>query len=153
MSDEDVMALTSDELLTMVKDVLGKQHTILFYGPQTEADAKSIIAEHHKSSDNLEKLVKKYSKKQVIADSKVIIAPYDSRQFNYIQYSDRGEKFSISDVPSIELFNEYYVKPELLHTAPAHTFHHLHIWMILTASMQELVPRMISLRLPLMHLI
>ena len=108
LSDEDVMALTSDELLTMVKDVLGKQHTILFYGPQTEADAKSIIAEHHKSSDNLEKLVKKYSKKQVVADSKVIIAPYDSRQFNYIQYSDRGEKFSISDVPSIELFNEYF---------------------------------------------
>ena len=41
-------------------------------------------------------------------NSKVIIAPYDSRQFNYIQYSDRGETFSMEDVPSIELFNEYF---------------------------------------------
>ena len=108
LSDESVMALTSQELLGMVKDVLGKQHTILFYGPQDEAQAKNVIAEHHKCSDNLEKLEKKYSKKQIIDKSKVVIAPYDSRQFNYIQYSDRGEKFSIDDATAIELFNEYF---------------------------------------------
>ena len=108
LSDESVMALTSQELLDMVKDVLGKQHTILFYGPQDEAEAKNVIAEHHKCSDNLEKLEKKYSKKQIIDKSKVVIAPYDSRQFNYIQYSDRGEKFSIDDATAIELFNEYF---------------------------------------------
>lgn len=108
LSDDQVMALTSDELLGMVKDILGKQHTILFYGPQNESEAKNIIAEHHKCSDNLEKLVKKYTRKQIVDKSKVIIAPYDSRQFNYIQYSDRGEKFSIDDVPAIELFNEYF---------------------------------------------
>ena len=108
LSDDQVMALTSDELLGLVKDILGKQHTILFYGPQAETEAKNVIAEHHKCSDNLEKLVKKYTKKQVIDQSSVVIAPYDSRQFNYIQYSDRGEKFSIDDVASIELFNEYF---------------------------------------------
>lgn len=108
LPDDKVIALTSDELLGMVKDILGKQHTILFYGPQDEAKAKEIIAGHHKCSDNLEKLDKKYTKKQIVESSKVIIAPYDSRQFNYIQYSDRGESFSMEDVPSIELFNEYF---------------------------------------------
>ena len=108
LSDEQVISLTSDELLGLVRSILGKQHKILFYGPLDEADAKSVIANHHKTSDNLEKLVRKYTKKQVIDESKVFIAPYDSRQFNYIQYSDRGEKFSMEDVPSIELFNEYF---------------------------------------------
>ena len=108
LSDEQVMALTSEQLLGLVKGILNKEHTILYYGPQDEADAKSIIAEHHKYPDNPEKLVKKYTKKQVIDRSKVFIAPYDSRQFNYIQYSDRGETFSIDDVPAIELFNEYF---------------------------------------------
>jgi predicted Zn-dependent peptidase len=108
LSDEQVIGLTSDELLGLVRSIFGKQHKILFYGPLDEADAKSVIAEHHKTSDNLEKLVKKYTKKQIVDKSMVFIAPYDSRQFNYIQYSDRGEKFSMEDVPSIELFNEYF---------------------------------------------
>ena len=108
LSNEQVMALTSEKLLGLVKDILNKEHTVLYYGPQSETEAKNVIAEHHKYSANPEKLVKKYTKKQVIDQSKVIIAPYDSRQFNYIQYSDRGEKFSMDDVPAIELFNEYF---------------------------------------------
>ena len=108
LSDEQVISITSDELLGLVKDILNKQHKILFYGPLDESEAKNVIAEHHKCSDNPEKLVKKYTKKQIVEKSKVYIAPYDSRQFNYIQYSDRGEKFSIQDAPAIELFNEYF---------------------------------------------
>ena len=108
LSDEQVMELTSEQLLGLVKGILNKEHTILYYGPQDEADAKSVIAEHHKYADNPEKLVKKYNHKQIVDKSKVYIAPYDSRQFNYIQYSDRGEKFSMDDVPAIELFNEYF---------------------------------------------
>ena len=108
LSDDQVLALTSEQLLGLVKDILNKEHTVLYYGPQDEAEAKSIIAEHHKCSDNPEKLVKKYAKKQIVDQSKVFIAPYDSRQFNYIQYSDRGETFSMDDVPAIELFNEYF---------------------------------------------
>ena len=108
LSSEQLMALTSDDLLSAVKDILNKQHTVLFYGPQDEAQAKSIIAEHHEYSDNPEKLVRKYTRKQIVSEPMVFIAPYDSRQFNYIQYSDRGEKFSMEDVPAIELFNEYF---------------------------------------------
>ena len=108
LSDDQVMSLTSDQLLGLVKGVLGKEHKLLYYGPQTESEAKSVMAEHHKCSDNLEKLEKKYTRKQIVDQPKVFIAPYDSRQFNYIQYSDRGETFSMDDVPAIELFNEYF---------------------------------------------
>ena len=38
----------------------------------------------------------------------VFVAPYKSRQFNYMQYSCRGEKLSIEDDASIALFNEYF---------------------------------------------
>ena len=88
LSDDQVMSLTSDQLLGLVKGVLGKEHKLLYYGPQTESEAKSVMAEHHKCSDNLEKLEKKYTRKQIVDQPKVFIAPYDSRQFNYIQYSD-----------------------------------------------------------------
>ena len=108
LSDDQVLALTSEQLLESVKDLMNKQHTILYYGPQDQSEAKSVITDHHKCADNLEKLVKKHARKQIVDQSKVFVAPYDSRQFNYIQYSDRGETFSIDDVPAIELFNEYF---------------------------------------------
>ena len=108
LTDDMVMALTSDELLGMIRDILSKQHTVLFYGPLDENDAKKVILEHHKCSDNLTELVKKNPIKRVVDKPRVIVAQYDSRQFNYIQYSDRGETFSIDDVPAIELFNEYF---------------------------------------------
>lgn len=108
LTDEQVMGLTSNELLSAVRDILNKQHTILVYGPMDESEAKNILAQHHKCADNPVELVRKYAQKQIVDKSKVIIAPYDSRQLNYIQYSDRGETFSIDDVPAIELFNEYF---------------------------------------------
>ena len=108
LSDDRVMSITSDELLGLVRDILNNQHTVLFYGPMDEADAKSVILEHHKCADNLAELTRKHTQKQIVDKPKVIIAPYDSRQFNYIQYSNRGEKFSMDDVTSIRLFNEYF---------------------------------------------
>ena len=38
----------------------------------------------------------------------MIVAHYDARQFNYVQYSDRGETLDLAEDPAIELFNEYY---------------------------------------------
>ncbi len=108
MSDAQVGALTSDQLLALVRDVLGKQHKILIYTPQSESQARAVLADHHNCPDNPEKLVRKYTHKQIIDKPKVIVAPYDSRQFNYIQYSDRGETFSMTDVPAIELLNQYF---------------------------------------------
>ena len=59
-------------------------------------------------TEGLEPLVKTYAAKQLTPAAKVILAPYQSRQFNYIQYSDRGETLDLAQDPYIDLFNEYY---------------------------------------------
>ena len=56
----------------------------------------------------LEPLVKTYAVKQLTPAAKVLLAPYQSRQFYYMQFSDRGETLDLSQDPAIELFNEYY---------------------------------------------
>ena len=93
LSDERLMSVTSEDLLGLVKDVLNKTHRILYYGPQDESEVKKIMSVHHKASDKLTPLARKFTAKQIVVEPVVYIAPYDSRQFNYIQYSDRGEKF------------------------------------------------------------
>ncbi len=52
--------------------------------------------------------MKTHPVKQLTPAAKVILAPYNARQFNYVQYSNRGETMDLSQDPYIDLFNEYY---------------------------------------------
>ena len=108
LTNEQLAALSSEELLAKATNLLSKQHKVLYYGPMSESEVKNLLAEYHKVAGELEPLVRKYPQKVLTPEAKVFIAPYDARQFNYIQHSDRGEKFSIEDAPAIEVFNEYF---------------------------------------------
>ena len=108
LSNDRLASVTSDELLASVRDLLNYKHTVLYYGPASVDDIEAMLENNHKVKPDAAKLVKSYPAKQLTPEADVIIAPYPSRQFNYIQYSDRGEGFDLEETPAIELFNEYY---------------------------------------------
>lgn len=108
MTDEQVMNATSEELLSKVRSILGKAHRVLYYGPVSEAEAKSLVSGSHKMVTPLETLERKRTSYAETPEPKVIVAPYDQRQFNYIQFSGRGEKFQLEETPYIALYNEYF---------------------------------------------
>lgn len=108
LTDAQIMAMTSDELLAKVKDLLTKEHTVLYYGPMSESDVKTLLAENHKAADELEPLQKVYPTRVQTPSPVVYIAPYQSRQFNYIQYTCNGEKYEPADEPQIRLYNSYF---------------------------------------------
>ena len=108
LTNEQVATLTSEELLQAIRDLYGKKHDVLYYGPSDEATAKSMIAEHHKISENPEPLFKAYPQARQVASSEVFIAPYDANQFYYLQYSDRGEKFNATNDPGVRMYNNYF---------------------------------------------
>ena len=107
LPNPDVLALTPDQVLGALRDLVGNRHRILYYGPSESRDLLDLLAERH-PAEGLTPLVKTYPAKQLTPDARVIIAPYQARQFNYVQYSDRGETLDLSQDPSIDLFNEYY---------------------------------------------
>jgi predicted Zn-dependent peptidase len=108
LTDDQIKALTSDELLGLVKDLYAKGHDILYYGPSDEASAKKMIAAHHKMSENPEPLERTFPQPRQVTGSEVLIAPYDANQFYYFQYSDRGEKFDVANDPDVRMFNAYF---------------------------------------------
>ena len=108
MNDELVMAVTSEELLSKVKEFLGYAHEVLYYGPESEGTVKSLLANGHKMADSPVKLERQYIAKRRVNAPEVYVAPYDARQFNYIQFSDRGEAFDKNEAADIELFNAYF---------------------------------------------
>ena len=108
LTNEQIAALTSEELLQAVRDLYAKKHDVLYYGPSDETVAKKMIAEHHKISENPEPLERIHPQARQVASSEVFIAPYDANQFYYLQHSDRGEKFNVANDPEIRMYNTYF---------------------------------------------
>ena len=108
MSNQQIQALTSEELLAKVRDILGCQHEIRYYGPASETEAAELLKANHKIAEDLKPLQKQYIKYLTVDQSKVYLAPYDAKQIRYIQYSNRGEKLDLAADPYLTLYNEYF---------------------------------------------
>ena len=108
LSNEQLQALGSEELIARVRDLMSKQHEVLYYGPMTQDEARTSLADHHKPAAVLTPLEKHYPKKQLTEQNRVILAQYDANQLYYFQYSNRGEGFDVTNDPGITLYNEYF---------------------------------------------
>ena len=106
LSNDALRKVSSEQLLAVLKDLSHKQHTILYYGPASLDQVKAMLSSHN--TKDLEPLQKSHPAKLVTTAKQVIVAPYTARQFNYVQYSNRGEQLDLSQDPYIDLFNEYY---------------------------------------------
>jgi len=108
LSTEKLIAATSDEVLGSLRDLYGCKHRILYYGPSSLSKVKGTLAASHKISPDAPALRKTYPVKQPTPSTEVFVVDYNAPQFNYVQYSDRGESFDIAEAAKIALFNEYY---------------------------------------------
>ena len=108
LSNEQVETLTSEELIAKVRDLLTKQHTVVYYGPATEKELLASLKEHHNVPEAPEALEIKRLTTVPTPDNRVFIAEYDANQIYYIQYSNRGEKFDVANDADLDLYNEYF---------------------------------------------
>ena len=108
LSNDEIMALTSEELLAKVRNLFSCQHEVLYYGPASEAEVVKMISENHVVASDLKPLEKKYTEYISTPESKVYMVQYDAKQIYYLQYSNRGEKFDAASDPYINMYNEYF---------------------------------------------
>lgn len=108
LSDDALMALTSEELLGKLRDLFSYSQEILYHGPSSEMEVKSAIVENHYIGSNLKPAAEAYPAMQKTVGNGVVIAPYDSRQLYYVQVSNDGRKYDRASVPGVSLYNEYF---------------------------------------------
>ena len=108
LSNNEIMALRSEELIEKVRDLLGHQHEVLYYGPASENQVAQLLKEHHQIASELKPLEKTYIESIPTPVSKVYLAQYDAKQLYYLQYSNRGEKLDLEAEPYIDMYNEYF---------------------------------------------
>ena len=108
LDNDELNALTSQELLDKVRNLLGCQHEVVYYGPASEAEVAKLIAENHTVASDLKPLEKTYSVYMPTKESKVYLVQYEAKQIYYLQYSNRGEKFDAAADPYLTMYNEYF---------------------------------------------
>ena len=108
MTDSQIRDITSEQLLSKVRDILGCQHEIRYYGPASEEEVKELIKTSHRTAAEQKPLERVYTNYQTVTEDKVFLAPYDAKQIYYFQFSNRGEKLDLPADPYLRLYNEYF---------------------------------------------
>ena len=109
LSATQLARLSSQELLSKIKNFVQQQHRIFYYGPLTQSQAIADINQYHHTPTALKPVppekIFPYQKTDV---NKVYLAQYNSKQIQYIQYSNRGEAFDQANDPQVQLYNQYF---------------------------------------------
>ncbi|MBO4670530.1 MAG: insulinase family protein [Bacteroidales bacterium] len=104
LSNEAVAAITSDDLLKLVREVVANGCEVMYYGPMSEAQVKAAVP----FEGTYEQLPERYPDMLQTPAPSVLLAQYDAKQIYYTQYSNRGEKFDLESEPVRALYNEYF---------------------------------------------
>lgn len=109
LTNEQLSALTSENLLSKIRALSGQEHRILYYGPKTHNALLSDISKFHNVAETLTPAGDKIKFPYVqTPESQVLLAEYDAAQIYFIQYSNRGEKFDPANTAIVALYNNYF---------------------------------------------
>jgi predicted Zn-dependent peptidase len=108
LSNEALNAITSDELLRIIKGIPAMEHTVMYYGPTSEDALVSVLNEKHLVPDVLQPLPpqKDYAVLDT-EDPQVFWTNYDMVQAEIVMQS-RGPKYDPEIAPEAQMFNEYF---------------------------------------------
>ena len=108
LTDKEIEALTSEELLGKIRSLMKCSHEVSYYGPATEDELSTLIRTNHRITEDLKPLEISYPVAVSTPTSKVYLAPYDAKQIYYLQYSNNEEKLDLASDAQIRLYNEYF---------------------------------------------
>lgn len=109
LTDEQLMALTSEELLERVKAFANLEHKVLYYGPKSGNEVVADLKANHRTPEKLTPVaVTEKAQPLLTPENRVILAEYDAKQLYFLQVSNRGEQFDPSNDAAIALYNEYF---------------------------------------------
>ena len=109
MSNKELQSISSEELLSNIKQLPTINHRVLYYGPLDLNNLEATLNSTLKTSDKLIELKAEPMPSKGVEESNVLFAQYDAKQVYYMQYSCRDEeKWSIDYSPLANLYNSYF---------------------------------------------
>ena len=109
MTEKQLRQADPQQLLDLLKGLLGMQHSVLYYGPKTEQQLAAILDKEHKTAKRLSAVPQgEPFTTQPTPQNEVWIAPYDAKNIYMRMYHTEGRAANIDEEAVIRVFNEYY---------------------------------------------
>ena len=109
LSVDELKALTTGELVSLIKDLTSFKHKILYYGKENPEKVNEILKKYYKLPSML-KPIPPAEKFQELPtnENKVFIVDYDDMIQAEIILLTKKEKYNKENVPVISLYNDYF---------------------------------------------
>jgi len=108
LTNEELKALKSEDLLNIIKTMSAYEHQVIYYGPSSPEEVKQLVQTYHRmpkvrlkapDSDGFEVLP--------TTQNRVIFAHYDAAQ-SYLQTVTKGMEYSEKVLPTVNMYNSYF---------------------------------------------
>jgi predicted Zn-dependent peptidase len=107
-SESELKALKPEQLISILKELTGYDHKILYYGPEKPERLVSILNKEHKVPATLKPVPAPMKFEQLPTDkTKVFTTDYNMKQAEIVMLS-RSDLYNKDLVPVARLFNEYF---------------------------------------------
>ena len=107
ITDKELEAISSQELLDIIHNLTSKEHKVQFYGPTEISDLKELIVTYHKTNDLNPIKPVNLNKEREMNSSQVFVVDYDMKQAEIVMYA-KGPKYDKDKYSIIKLHNEYF---------------------------------------------
>jgi predicted Zn-dependent peptidase len=108
LSEAELKALNPDDLVNITKNLKNFEHTIMYYGPLTEAQITETLDKNHAIGDALQPVPSPtLFVEQETTESKVLLAHYDAKQI-YMSMLHKGGSFDKTIEADRTMYNNYF---------------------------------------------
>lgn len=108
LTDEQLSAITSKQLVDRIKGITGYKHTVFYYGSKPTAEVVALLNAKHKVPATLKDVPAQrvFTEKPTTANA-VLFVDHDMVQTEMLLVSKAGA-FDVEKMPYASLFNEYF---------------------------------------------
>ena len=108
LTEAELKAYKSQQLVDAIKNLFGYKHRVLYYGPETMESMKTIVAKNHKTPKKLNNAPKNKEYAPLATnENKVYFVDYNAKQ-SYLQQVTRGGKYNPNIYTARALYNSYF---------------------------------------------
>ena len=109
LSNAELKRISSEKLLSSIKQLSKIKHRVMYYGPLNLNDLIGTLYIAHKTGDNLIDLKSEVVAPKAVKKPSVLFAQYDAKQVYYMQYSCREkDEWTLDNAPIVNLYNDYF---------------------------------------------
>jgi hypothetical protein len=108
LTNEQLVAQSSESWLESVRALKGYTHTLLYYGPDTQAQVANKLNEMHHVSSTLSEVKPQRFPLRTTVENEVLLAQYEAKQIYYLQYTNLNRPFAVENDANVMMYNTYF---------------------------------------------